>query len=147
MIGILCIEEEGGILFHQRRVSRDRLLIDWIMQKIEGKSLWMREYSKGLFADYSVKIAEDYLTQAGEEDYCFIEDGTYLEYLDKMSGLLLCRWKRHYPSDLKFQESILAEGWQMEAVYEVNGSSHETITVEEWKKGDGSLHCGEGREQ
>ena len=35
----------------------------------------------------------------------------------------------------------------MEAVYEVNGSSHETITVEEWKKGDGSLHCGEGREQ
>ncbi len=147
MIGILCIEEEGGILFHQRRVSRDRLLIDWIMKKIGKKSLWMKEYSKALFADYPVKIAEDYLAQAGEEDYCFIEDGAYLEYLDKMTELLLCRWKRHYPSDLKFQESILAEGWQLEAVYEVKGSSHESIAVEEWKKRNGSLHCGEGSEQ
>ena len=147
MTGILCVEEEGGILFHQRRVSRDRLLIDWIMKKIGEKSLWMREYSKTLFADYPVKIAEDYLAQAGSEDYCFIEDGSYTEYLDKITGLLLCRWRRHYPSDLKFQESILAEGWQLEAVYEVKGSSHENIMVEEWKKRKASHSCCERGEQ
>ncbi len=134
MTGILCIEDEGGILFHQRRVSRDRLLVDWIMEKIGKRKLWMRPYSKLLFDAYPVETAEDYLAQAGDGDFCFIEDGTYTEYVDKLAGLLLCKWNRHYPSDLKFQGSILAEGWQLEAVYEVKGSSHERITVEEWKK-------------
>ncbi len=134
MTGILCIEDEGGILFHQRRVSRDRMLIDWIMKKIGKRSLWMSDYSKALFSAYPVKTAEDYLAQAGAEDFCFIEDGTYLEYMDKISGFLLCSWNRHYPSDLKFQRSILEKGWQLESVYEIKGSSHESITVEEWKK-------------
>ncbi len=134
MIGIICIEDENGMLFHDRRVSRDRLLIDWLMQRIGEKQIWMRPYSKELFAAYEVKVAENYLELAKEGDYCFIEDGAYAEHQEKMTGLILCRWNRRYPSDLKFQESILEQGWQQESSLEIKGSSHKSITIEEWKK-------------
>ena len=131
---IICIDDSGGILFNHRRVSRDRAIVEWITKHLSSKKLWMRCYSEELFQDYSNRnVSEYYLKEAGEDEYCFVEDDLSGDE-DRISEIILCRWNRNYPSDVKFNLSILDENWTCELLDEIEGSSHKKITIERWER-------------
>ena len=136
---IVCIDDGGGILFNHRRVSKDRVLMQWIAQYVGGKPILASPYSGDLFAECQPRpklmIAEDYLSKGADEKdaFCFVEEYTFKEYLPKIGRILLCKWNRRYPSDVKFPLDILKD-FEEKNSWEFPGSSHEKITVEEWMR-------------
>ena len=132
---IICIDDDYGILFNNRRVSRDKSLIQWIENYVGNKHIWMRPYSKELFDGYdNIKISDNYLEEAESDDYCFAEDNEIFNHIGWIDDVLLCKWNRRYPSDIKFQISLLDSSWSMSVIAEFSGTSHKKITIEEWKK-------------
>ncbi|MFV0529789.1 MAG: ribonuclease Z [Lachnospiraceae bacterium] len=136
MILILCIEENGGILFHDRRLSQDRKVRENILQDIKSAVLWMNAYSSRQFdvADARIRIAEDFMEQAGAHEYCFWEGGNVGQYEHLLSRIVLYKWNRRYPSDTTFDIPLKAHGWQLVEIEEFAGYSHEKITKEVYTK-------------
>ena len=46
MILISCIDDRGGLLFHGRRLSRDRVLCQDVLRTCAGSPLWMAPGSR-----------------------------------------------------------------------------------------------------
>ena len=60
MTGIVCLDQEDGLLFNGRRQSRDRVVTEKILSMTEGKPLWMSAYSRRIFPENApVCVAED----------------------------------------------------------------------------------------
>ncbi|BFK87017.1 hypothetical protein I4200191B4_13230 [Pseudoflavonifractor gallinarum] len=131
---IVCLDDRGGMLFHQRRQSRDRAVQSDILQMCRGEVLWMNRYSQALFPDAegnAIRTAEDFLEQAGAGEYCFVETCASLRPYEKnIEHLILYRWNRHYPSDARLDLDPAAEGWRQIGCTEFPGHSHERITKE-----------------
>lgn len=135
MIAIICVDNSGGILFNNRRISRDSVLTQWIIEHTAGRTLWMRQYSKELFGNAAnANVSEDYLEKAKPGEYCFVEDGMSGLYKDNLEAMIICKWNRDYPSDTKFPENLKGEEWKISVVDEFRGSSHDKITIEKWCK-------------
>lgn len=67
MIGIVCLDQEDGLLFNGRRQSRDRVVTEKILSMTEGKPLWMSAYSRRIFPeDAPVCVAEDLMGKLEE---------------------------------------------------------------------------------
>lgn len=126
MIAIICLDDKNGLLFNKRRQSRDRAVIEDILRTCEG-SIWMDEYSAGLFANQEERIccACDFLDKVGE-GYCFLEK--QLPHMEKIERLIVYRWNRVYPADVFFE----MQGWHLQSFREFTGNSHEKITVENY---------------
>lgn len=72
MIAIICVDNSGGILFNNRRISRDSVLTQWIIEHTAGRTLWMRQYSKELFGNAAnANVSEDYLVAHRGIRICF----------------------------------------------------------------------------
>jgi hypothetical protein len=135
MILTLCADDGMGMLFNHRRQSQDRLLRERLLERSSNSLLWMSQYSGKQFASIeapNLRVQEDFLAQAGEGDYCFVEDGDYLPYEDKIESILLYRWNRRYPADRTF--SFPEGDWKLVESQDFAGSSHEKITEEVYKK-------------
>ena len=128
----VCLDERDGMLFNQRRLSSDRVLIDRVLEKSEEKLLWMNEYSAKLFpeGDPCVRVAEDFLERAGDEDLCFVENADITPYCSRVKTITIYRWNRRYPSDRKFPIALFTPRWQLVSSTEFAGNSHEKITEE-----------------
>lgn len=137
MIVILCVDDCGGMMFNHRRQSRDRVVIERVLQMAEGSRLWMNEYSYKLFSgtDSSrLSVCQDFLDRAGSGEYCFVEDQDILPYEASMEKIVLFKWNRRYPADFYCPEEILSRGWTISESREFTGSSHEKIIEEVYKK-------------
>ena len=117
MIGIVCLEERRGMQFGGRRVSRDRVVTEKICELCEGKTLWMNP---------------DFLEQAGEGEYCFVENTGLQAVEAKIEKIIVFWWNRHYPSDRKFDLDL--SKWNKVSEEEFAGYSHEKITKEVYEK-------------
>ena len=77
---ILCADDRNGMMFHRRRQSRDRAVLEDIEKLRAGKKLLMNKYSDKMFSEYGYSDHETFesseaaLTAAGEDDFCFLED-------------------------------------------------------------------------
>ena len=121
------------MLFNRRRQSQDREVRRDILSMADGHALWMNAYSAGQFSEedrFRLHVAEDFPEQAGEEDFCFVEDRPADPWLDRAGHLILYRWNRVYPSDLKLDLAPALEGRTLLASRDFPGYSHETITKE-----------------
>lgn len=130
---ILCIDDRGGMLFNRRRQSQDREVRRDMLSMADGHALWMNAYSAGQFSEEErprLHVAEDFLDRAGEEDFCFVEDRPADLWPDRAKCLVLYRWNRVYPSDLKLDLASALEGWTLLDSRDFPGYSHETITKE-----------------
>ena len=77
MIVIVCTEDRGGMLFNNRRVSKDRTVIQKILELSEGKKLWIHPFSEKLFEQEHPEnccVDENFLEKVGEGDICFVEN-------------------------------------------------------------------------
>lgn len=134
MIVMVCLDDRNGMLFNHRRQSRDKMLYAYIQHLTEGKRLWMNIYSAPLFADASnAMVAEDFLEQAAQEDYCFVENVPLKHYEAKIQRLLVFRWNRVYPADMHL-DLLLDAQWHLVGQEEFAGNSHEKITMEVYEK-------------
>ncbi len=131
---IFCVDERGGRLFMKRRQSQDRVLRERVLSLVAGHTLWMNTYSAKQFTEGgSFTVDDNYLQKAGAGDYCFVENGDY--DLNNCEGIVLYNWNRHYPSDVKWDIDLTAEGFTLTAETEFAGHSHEKITEQIYAKG------------
>ena len=133
MIVIACVDDNNGMLFHQRRQSRDIALYNHILQLTEGKKLLMNEYSAKQFLKeehQNVIVQSDFLDIAQEQDYCFVENTDISQYGNDIQKIILYRWNRVYPADYYFQFPINKYIWKLQKVSDIKGNSHDMITEE-----------------
>ena len=134
MILIVCIDQNGGMAFNSRRQAQDIKLRERILTLTSNGTLLINNYSREMFGDHShIKADEHFLDNALDGDYCFAEDVDVTPYEDKISKIILYKWNRAYPSDLKFGIS-LSDGWKLVKTEDFQGNSHEKITEEIYER-------------
>ena len=130
---VICLDEQNGYMFGGRRQSMDSVLREKLLAKLDGRPLWMSEYTKKQFTeDGNFIVDNDYEQNSSAEDFCFIEDKGYS--LDGCDEVWIFRWKRKYPFDKSFDENLEELGFKRESKLKFAGSSHEKITFEVYKK-------------
>lgn len=129
---IVCLDDRDGMLFHGRRQSTDRMLRRNMLDLAGNSTLRMNRYSRNQFTEDIPQIEEsdDFLAEAEENDYCFVEDRDISPYASKVNTVIIYRWNRVYPSDMKFPTELFEGRWRLTARKEFAGSSHERITEE-----------------
>ena len=133
MIPIVCVDNRMGMLFNNRRLSRDRLLTEWIINYAGCIKVWCNSFSKELFVNYNVICDENFIYKAGEKEYCFIENIDISQMTDLYNEVIVCKWNRDYPSDVKFNLCNEEKNWDSMVIDEIIGSSHDKITIERWR--------------
>ena len=131
---IVCIDDKNGMMFNKRRQSKDSAVRADMMAEAGGKTLWMNSYSAKQFEEPAADICVDeaFLEKAGEGEFCFLE-GTGAGIAEAAAEkLIIYKWNRLYPSDVKFDIDL--DGWTLESTAEFAGSSHEKITKEVYIK-------------
>ena len=99
---IVCVDDNGGMLFNHRRQSRDRVLCERVLQMADERdcSVYMNTYSAKIFPeDNRIAVSENYLEEAGGQDLCFVEKEPLATYFDKIDECIVFKWNRVYPAD------------------------------------------------
>jgi hypothetical protein len=112
------------------------MLCDRLLNITKGSKLWIKEYSKKLFENVigtSVFVTDDFNCDALTGDYCFLEIENIDNYIDNTEKIILFRWNRDYPYDMSLPKDF-KDSWKLVSSDEFSGNSHETITIEEYKK-------------
>lgn len=129
MILALCADNAMGLLFARRRQSKDAALRERLIA-LSGGKLRMSPYSAKQF-DVPVYAGADYLSGAEAGDWCFVENGDYEAYADRIERIVLFRWNRDYPADLYFR---FPGKWTLVSAEDFPGTSHDKITQEVYRK-------------
>ena len=137
MTVIVCLDDRGGMLFNNRRQSRDRVLTADALSlaESEGKKLYICGFSQRLFEgnEGSVIIDEDFL-EGKDGRICFVENRALAPYADVIDRLIVYRWNRTYPFDKAIDIDPSARPWRLGSTEEFAGYSHEKITKEIYVK-------------
>ena len=131
----IAVDERNGIAFNKRRQSKDRKLIEYILEITQGYRLLMNSYSFKQFEcndTTNIIVDDDFLAKATDE-FCFIENQPLIPHLENITSIYLCYWNRDYPSDMKFDIDLYA-GWKLKSAVDIVGNSHKKITIKEWEK-------------
>ena len=145
MILIVCLDDKNGMMFNKRRQSKDSAVCADIMAEVGDGVLWMNEYSAKQFAEdeaagadgcragaSNIVVDEEFLSKAASGEYCFLEGAGAAEASDSVEKLIIYKWNRLYPSDVRFDMPL--DGWKLESTAEFAGSSHEKIAKEVYIK-------------
>ncbi|MBE6528996.1 MAG: ribonuclease Z [Ruminococcaceae bacterium] len=126
---IVVLDDRNGMLFNHRRQSRDRVLTDRILE-ISGGKLTVDSYTAELFDKTSadLQICANPLLTAKQGDWCFLETLSPAPVVQKIEKLVVYRWNRIYPSDLKFDLDLSV--MKQISTTDFAGFSHEKITEE-----------------
>ncbi len=120
---IVCTDKSGGIMFNNRRVSRDSAVIDKIAEILDGAPLYLTEYSAKLFENTEISVNTD-ISAAKAGAFIFYEDN---ELPAEINKIYLFNWNRDYPAD-KFFELPMDFRWIKKSDFA--GSSHKKISLE-----------------
>ncbi len=131
---LICLDDKNGLLFNNRRLSRDRVLNKEITEISKGKALWMNEYSSKLFEKEKICVHEAFWEKAEKGDFCFFENNPTQSTIDKAEIIYVFLWNRHYPADIYFDYDLEKEGFSLSETKEFAGSSHEKITLNIWRR-------------
>ncbi|WP_368189203.1 ribonuclease Z [Blautia sp. 1033sp1_1033st1_G9_1033SCRN_220408] len=96
----------------------------------ENKTLWMSAYSSRMFGleHTQINVDDNCLHEAAEREYCFIETEDPVIAEKWIEKIILFRWNRKYPSDIRF--TIDLSKWKLSSTKEFTGNSHDKITME-----------------
>lgn len=132
---IVCVDDSLGMLFNNRRQSRDSVLINRVIDMCDKSRLWIGEFSRSLFSTFDCPIMiinDNFLSIAGAGDFCFVENVHITPFVDKIERLIVFKWNRDYPSD--FSLDVDLSEWSLVSSNDFKGSSHEEITMEVYKR-------------
>ncbi len=127
---IVTLDDKGGVMFNNRRQSRDRILVADICSSLEH--IYVSEYTAPLFADYpdSVTVSSTPFEDCPDGMSVFAEGEPVANIIDMAGAFTVYRWNRHYPSDRWLDVDIESCGFILVETCEFAGSSHEKITKE-----------------
>ena len=127
MIAVICLDDNNGMLFNNRRQSRDKILIEDLIKSSNGNKILINEFSKLLFVGFEnlVDVSDTFLCDAKENNICFIENVDLTEFEDKIDRLIIYKWNRVYPADFSCTLDFSAFTLVGEFVFE--GNSHPVI--------------------
>lgn len=131
MKAIVCTDSSGGMMFNRRRQSRDEEVRKRISTLSAGAVLRMSPYSARQFAGElpeNAVVSPDFLSEAGPDDYCFIEEKDFSPFLDQIDELIVFCWNRDYPRDAVLPVDLAT--WNLAAQENFAGRSHDEITQE-----------------
>ena len=134
---ILTLDINDGMLFNSRRQTRDRAVYERILLKFTGRSIRMNEYSAPLFKDsvgLSISVGDFESIEA--DDVLFIENTPPERFAQKADKIIIYRWDKVYPSDLKADTTTLLRNFTNAENTEFKGFSHDKITEEIWYRNE-----------
>ena len=129
---IVCVDKSNGMLFGGRRQSQDSILREKILSVIGEQKLFLNEYSAKMFENKKqLVVSEDFLHEATENDFCFIENCEIA--VENVTEVYLFNWNRDYPAD-KYFPIDLKENFKKVKTENFAGSSHKKITFEIYQR-------------
>lgn len=131
---IVTVDERGGRAFLGKRLSRDAAVCEDVLCSLDGRRLVVTPKSAPLFCGADVSVREDLFCGAAQGEVFFSEFEPLLPVGEKITTLVVYRWNRRYPSDLKLDLDPEACGLHRIGVREFVGTSHEKITREEYRR-------------
>lgn len=132
MIVIACVDDNMGMMFNNRRQSKDIVVIQKILEITKGQNLWMSRYSFEMFKDFdysNINVEEMLMSETPQGEYCFLEDKEIYPYQKWVDKVILFKWNRDYPYDKKFDDIDL-NNWKLVEREELIGNSHDKISME-----------------
>ncbi len=131
---IVCLDNKSGMLFNERRQSRDRMVIEDMLASYPGEKIYMNSFSKSLFLKYpeQIEVEEDFLKHLSEDEVGFVENLLLKPYEKNIKSLIIYKWNRDYPAD-RYLDIPLDE-WELTSTVEFAGYSHEQITKETYSR-------------
>lgn len=132
---IVCLDDKNGMLFNHRRQSADNALYQRIAAMTKGDVLWVNKYSAPLFVnmDGDICVHECFLGKMGQKDWCFVENIELTPYISHMDEIVIFRWNRVYPADMRFPMQLL-DSWNLVESKSFSGHSHDKITREVYRR-------------
>ena len=125
----LCLDDRNGLQFNKRRQSRDAAVLEDIRSQCTGKLL-IDPFSEKLIQEAGIPYA---LAPEKAEDF-FAEDVPSEELLEQTKKIVIYRWNRHYPSDVRWEPDLATMGFGLTETTEFPGTSHERITREVYER-------------
>lgn len=125
----ICLDDRNGLKFNKRRQSRDAAVLEDIRSQLTA-ALLIDPYSETLILGAGIpyvlppEIAEDF----------FAEDVPSEELLAQTEKIVIYRWNRHYPADVRWEPDLEKQGFALRETTEFPGTSHEKITREVYEK-------------
>lgn len=113
------------MLLYGKRLSRDRVMNEDI-RKIAGDRLKISPFSASLFP--GIQPDSSFLRDAGDDDYCFVENEPLLPWADQISEMIVYCWNRDYPATTFLDLVPSAPEWKLASEKDFQGSSHDRIT-------------------
>ena len=122
----VCLDDRNGMLFNKRRQSRDVKVLEDIRQSVPDV-LTIDPFSEKLIREAEIPyvLAPE---EMPEDAHFFAEARDLSELLPRASKLVIYRWNRHYPADVRFEADL--SGFRLERKEEFPGKSHDIITKE-----------------
>ena len=100
MIIILCLDNNNGMMFNDRRQSQDRGLREYIAEMTKGEKVYMNAYTEKLYEEINDPVVcEDLLHKAGKGETCIVENLPLKPVIDQIEEIVIFRWNKVYPSD------------------------------------------------
>ncbi len=130
---IICLDDRNGQMFNRRRQSRDRKVVQDILNDTKNAKLCMTAYSAAMFPPECVEICDE-PWNCEQDDFAFVEETDPAVFEDRIEQVHLYLWNRHYPADL-FCSLDFAKFRVVEET-ELCGSSHEKITKKVMIRGE-----------
>ena len=124
----VCLDDENGLTFAGRRQSRDKEQLAHLAKK--AGHLFIAPYSEPLGLPCPVTVAASLPGDAPADAVCFLEQLPADFSLAPFDTLLVYRWHRVYPADVRFP----LPDWPLADAEDLVGFSHETITCETYRR-------------
>lgn len=133
---ILCLDNKQGLLFNNRRQSRDKAVIEDMFNFLGEKMLFVSPFSEKLFQEYEGKVtaSADFPESCSAGEFFFSENAELAPLVDKIEEIVVYRWNRDYPAD--FYCDIDFSLFELASTAEFKGYSHEIITKEIFIRGN-----------
>ena len=132
---ICCIDNNYGMMFNNRRVSRDRAQVLNLLELLGEEKIYITDFSKNIFDNENyTAITLDEIQNLNDDNYFFDENILPSKLENVLSNIILYKWNRDYPSDLKFDINL--SKWKLIETIDFSGFSHEKITREIYKRGN-----------
>lgn len=128
----VCLDDRNGMLFNNRRQSRDAAVLDDIRASIPG-TLTIDPFSEKLIRSAEIPYV---LTEGTPEQdaHFFLENRAPADLVPTASTVVIYRWNRHYPADVCWNMDLAEYGFSLTEACEFPGKSHEKITKEVYTK-------------
>lgn len=125
---IVCLDDRGGMLFNNRRQSKDGAVLADIKARLSGV-LTIDAFSEKLISQAGIP----YEIKKPEGDCVFFAENVSVgEIIPRCTRVVIYKWNRAYPFDLKF-DADLAE-FSLKESTEFAGTSHDKITREVYER-------------